>query len=150
MQGRTDGDHRLKGGGDTRRAADGSGDPSCAEVRRQADASPEWKQRGRTDGAARGTTARLADTMADAGMVRARLLRAVDRQARLVDRRLTGGEATIDERDARILGHLAKTLGTLMEIGEGGRTSKDREPPDRDDAEDRLAERIRRWARGGA
>jgi len=98
---------------------------------------------------ARATTARLADTMADAGMVRARLLRAIDRQVRIVDARLTGAEAEIDERDSRILGHLAKTLGMLMEIGEGGRTSKDREPPDRDDPEDRLAERIKKWARGG-
>ena len=111
---------------------------------------------GRAPAASRGKTgrssaprARLASTMADAGLVQARLLRAIDRQVRLVDAGLAGSDAVLDERDARILGHLAKTLGTLMEIGEGGKTSKDKEPPDRDDAEERLAERIKRWARGG-
>lgn len=92
---------------------------------------------------------RYARTMADAGKVRARLLGAIDRQVGMIDARLMDEGTEIEERDSRILANLAKTLSTLMEIEEGGKTSKDREPPERDDAEDRLAERIKRWARGG-
>lgn len=93
---------------------------------------------------------RALTRMTDPEKVRKRLLRAIDRQVRMVDARLAGDGAEIEERDSRILANLAKTLSTLMEIGEGGRTSKDREAPDRDDAEHRLAERIETWARGGA
>ncbi|MCB1501923.1 MAG: hypothetical protein KDK07_19425 [Bauldia sp.] len=82
---------------------------------------------------------------------RARLLSAVNRQIALVEKRLGRRGATVEERDARILGHLARTLGALKQIGEGGTTSKEAEPPDRDEEADaRLAERIRKWARGEA
>lgn len=90
-----------------------------------------------------------AKTMADAGKVRARLLGAIDRQVGMIDARPMDEGTEIEERDSRILANLAKTLSTLMEIEEGGKTSKDRELPERDDAEERLAERIKRWARGG-
>jgi hypothetical protein len=91
---------------------------------------------------------RLAADIADVGMVRSRLLRAVDRQIDKVDGRLKKKGAVVEEKDSRILGHLAKTLSALMEMGEGGKTSRDAEPPDRGDVEERLAERIKRWARG--
>jgi transposase-like protein len=101
--------------------------------------------------AAGGKTAgmrRLANSMADAGMVQARILRAVDRQIGKVDARLRKKGAEVEERDSRILGNLAKTLGALMDIGSGGTTPKDMERPNRAEVEARLADRIRRWARG--
>ena len=91
---------------------------------------------------------RLANSMADAGMVQARILRAVDRQIGKVDGRMRKNGAEVEERDSRILGNLAKTLGALMQIGEGGTTSREVERPNRAEVEARLAERIRRWARG--
>ena len=91
---------------------------------------------------------RLASAIADAGMVQARLLRAVDRQIGKVDGRLKKKDAEVDEKDSRILGHLAKTLGALMQMGEGGKTSNHAEPADRGDVDERLAERIKKWARG--
>jgi transposase-like protein len=100
-----------------------------------------------SDGGAAGMR-RLANSMADAGMVQARILRAVDRQIGKIDARLRKKGAEIEERDARILGNLAKTLGALTEIGSGGTTSKEMERPNRAEVEARLAERIRRWARG--
>jgi hypothetical protein len=82
-------------------------------------------------------------------IVRARLLDAVDRQLGLVAKRLSGKGADVEERDSRILGNLAKTLGVLIEIGGGGKTTKDAETPTRgEDVERRLAERIKAWARG--
>ena len=70
----------------------------------------------------------------------------------MIERRLSGDGAEVEERDSRILGNLAKTLSTLVEIGEGGTSTKDnpkhREPTDRGDAEARLARRIEAWARG--
>lgn len=93
--------------------------------------------------------ARLASSMADAGIVQARILRAVDRQVGKIHMRIRKKGADIEERDSRILGNLAKTLGTLMQIGTGGKTSNQAEPPDRDeDVEAQLAERIKKWARG--
>jgi hypothetical protein len=100
------------------------------------------------DGSAAGMP-RLASSMADAGLVQARILRAVDRQIGKIHMRLRKRGADIEERDSRILGNLAKTLGTLMQIGTGGTPSNQAEPPDRDeDVEARLAERIKKWARG--
>ena len=99
------------------------------------------------DGGAAGMR-RLANSMADAGMVQARILRAVDRQIGKIDARLRKNGAEIEERDARIRGNLAKTLGALMDIGSGGTTSNHAEPPDRGDVDERLAERIKKWARG--
>ncbi len=76
---------------------------------------------------ASGSPRRLPTT----AMVRARLLRAVDRQIDKVDARLRKKGAVVEEKDSRILGNLAKTLSALMQIGEGGTTSKDAEPPNR-------------------
>lgn len=84
----------------------------------------------------------------DVDMAKARLVSAVSRQIELVEKRLDGPRAKVEEKDSRILGHLAKTLGTLMQMGSGGTTSNHAEPPDRGDVDERLAERIKRWARG--
>lgn len=81
---------------------------------------------------------------------RRQMLRAVQRQVRMIDQRLSGEGAEVEERDSRILANLAKTLVTLLEIGAGGTGTKDKEPTDRGDAEARLAERVSAWARGGS
>jgi hypothetical protein len=82
------------------------------------------------------------------------MLGAVARQVDIIETRLASAGAEVEERDSRILGNLAKTLATLLEIGEGGTRTKDnpkdREPTDRGDAEARLAERLKAWARGGS
>jgi len=78
-----------------------------------------------------------------------RLVGVLDRQIELVEKRLRRKGAEVEEKDARILGNLAKTLGALMQIGEGPRTTKDAETPTRgEDVDRRLAERIKAWARG--
>jgi len=107
--------------------------------------APRAGQRGQgTPGGKRG----LARTMADAEAVRERILRAIDRQVGKIEARLRKPGAALEDRDSRVLGELAKSLNTLMQTGEGGRSSKPMEPPHRDDVEDRLAERIKKWARG--
>jgi hypothetical protein len=68
----------------------------------------------------------------------------------MIDKRVSGEGAEVEERDSRILANLAKTLVTLLEIGAGGTGTKDKEPTDRGDAEARLAERVSAWARGGS
>jgi hypothetical protein len=83
-----------------------------------------------------------------AQLVRARLLQAVIRQVEKVDGRLRKKGTEVDEKDSRILGNLAKTLATLMQMGACGKTSNDAEPADRGDVDERLAERVKRWARG--
>jgi hypothetical protein len=83
------------------------------------------------------------------GIAKVRLVSAVNRQIELVEKRLEGKNAKVEEKDSRILGNLAKTLGTLIEIGERGKPSNDAEPTSRgEDVERRLAERIKAWARG--
>jgi len=84
----------------------------------------------------------------DIAVARARLVSALDRQIDRLDARLRQRVGDVEEKDSRILGNLAKTLATLMQMGTGGTTSKDAEPADRGDVDQRLAERIKRWARG--
>jgi hypothetical protein len=88
---------------------------------------------------------RLAATIADAGLVTARLLRAVDRQIGKIETRLKKKGAMVEEKDARILGHLGRTLATLMAL-ENGASAKEPEPADRAELTARLADRIARWA----
>lgn len=91
----------------------------------------------------------LATTIADAGAVTARLLRSVDRQIRKIDGRLMKRGSEIEEKDSRILGHLARTLATLMALDrDGGATAKEPERVDRDELNADLARRIARWAEG--
>jgi hypothetical protein len=91
---------------------------------------------------------RLARTIADGETVAARLLRVVDRQVGNMDARLRRRRgAAIDEKDARLLVHLAKTLQTIMALGrDGGAGAK--EPADRDHLDADLARRIALWAEG--
>jgi hypothetical protein len=95
------------------------------------------------------TRRRLAATIDDAGSVKVRLLRAVDRQIGKIETRLRKRGADIEDRDSRILGNLAKTLATLMAIGEGDATAREAEPVNREELEADLARRIKRWAEGG-
>ena len=75
---------------------------------------------------------KLATTLADAGAVSARLLRAVDRQIGMIDTRLRKKGADVEEKDARMLGLLAKTLATLIALDrDDGATAKEPEPADR-------------------
>lgn len=112
-------------------------DEASGVKRTQADAKPKQMPRVR----------------ATPDAVRRKMLRALAHQVRIIDLRLMADGAEIEERDSRILGNLAKTLATLVEIGEGGTgkkdNPKDREPTDRGDAEARLAAKIDAWARGG-
>lgn len=90
---------------------------------------------------------RLAKALDDGGTVAARLLRVVDRQIGTIDKRLRRKGAVIDEKDARLLVHLAKTLQTIMALGrDGGAGSK--ETADRDEPDADLARRIAVWAEG--
>jgi hypothetical protein len=95
----------------------------------------------------RPTGPRLARTIDDGEAVTARLLRVVDRQIHTIDTRLRRKGAMIDEKDARLLVHLAKTLQTIMALGrDGGAGTK--EPAERDQVDADLARRIALWAEG--
>lgn len=131
-------DDAAPGGADMMHAPDQGGAPAAAAKPAPAAAKPRRTTRARATPEA----------------VRRQMLRALARQVQSIDQRLMGDGAEVEERDSRILGNFAKTLATLVEIGEGGARTKnnpkDREPTDRGDAEARLAERIEAWARGGA
>jgi hypothetical protein len=95
----------------------------------------------------RPTGPRLARTIGDGEAVTARLLRVVDRQIGNIDVQLRRRGAVIDEKDARLLVHLAKTLQTIMALGrDGGAGTK--EPAERDQVDADLARRIALWAEG--
>ena len=92
----------------------------------------------------------LAATIDDAGAVMGRVLRAVDRQVRMIETRLKKRGAAIEEKDARILGTLAKTLATLMALErDDGATTRETEPVDRVQYRAELARRIAAWAEEG-
>jgi hypothetical protein len=92
----------------------------------------------------------LATTIADAGAVTARLLRSVDRQIRKIDGRLMKRGSEIEEKDSRILGHLARTLATLMALDrDGGATAKEPERVDRDAIRESLKRRLLAWTGEG-
>lgn len=88
---------------------------------------------------------------ASARAVMRRLVCAVDRQIDMIEARLKDPRAEIEERDARILGALAKTLQTLMALDrDDGAKSHAPEPVDRDELNAGLARRIARWAESRA
>jgi hypothetical protein len=92
---------------------------------------------------------RLASTLGDAETVMGRIVRAVDRQLGKVETRLGRKGSDIEEKDARILGTLAKTLATLMALErDGGAKARETEPVDREQLNADLARRIARWAEG--
>jgi len=97
--------------------------------------------------AGRANPGRVRKTPNPVETARRQMLRVVQRQVRMIEKRLSGDGAEVEERDSRILANLAKTLVTLLEIGEGGMRTKDKEQTDRGDAEARLAERLNAWAR---
>ena len=68
----------------------------------------------------------------------------------MIDRRLRKKDALIEEKDARILTGLAKTLATLMALEtDDGATARKPEPADRGELQAELARRIRQWAEEG-
>ncbi len=100
-----------------------------------------------TRGEASATGRRLAASLDDAGAVMGRLIGAVDRQVAMIEQRLRKQGAALEEKDARILGNLAKTLATLMALERDGGAKPDRaEPPDRGHFRAILAQRIAAWA----
>jgi len=108
---------------------------------RRPEGAPIAAQRARPAGR------RLAKTIDDGEAVTARLLRVVDRQINTIDTRLRRRGTVIDEKDARLLVHLAKTLQTIMALGrDGGAGTK--ESADRDEPDADLARRIALWAEG--
>lgn len=93
---------------------------------------------------------RLAGTLDDAGAVMGRLIRAVDRQLWMIENRLKKRGAAIEEKDARILATLARTLTTLMALERDGGAKPDQtEAVNRADYRTDLARRIAAWADEG-
>ncbi|MCB1495653.1 MAG: hypothetical protein KDJ86_07705, partial [Bauldia sp.] len=93
---------------------------------------------------------RLATSLDDAGSVMGRLIGAVDRQVAMIETRLRKQGAAVEEKDARILGNLAKTLATLMALERDGGAKPDRaEPSDRGQFRAELARKIAAWAAEG-
>jgi len=81
--------------------------------------------------------------------VMGRLITAVDRQLGKIETRLRKRGAEPEEKDARILGNLAKTLATLMALErDGGAKATQTEPVDRGEFRVELARRIAAWADG--
>jgi hypothetical protein len=119
-----------------------------------------YKEQGwtRPKGAAKSTTgsqarprSRLPLSFVDAGAVKVRLLRAVDRQIQKIDARTRKKGASVEEKDARTLGTLAKTLETLMALErDGGAKAETPEPIDREEIRAAVARRIAQWAGEGA
>jgi hypothetical protein len=88
--------------------------------------------------------------MADAEVVKARLLRAVDRQIDKIEQRVRKKDASVDEKEARTLGTLAKTLQTLIALDRDAGAQPDQpEPLDRDELRAALARRLSIWAEQG-
>ena len=82
----------------------------------------------------------------------AQLYRACDRQLKSLETqvvRLARSGGGLEEKDVRMLGQMAKTLGTLMALDrDDGAKLQDAEPVDRDKLNAELARRIARWAEG--
>jgi hypothetical protein len=101
----------------------------------------------RHGGVAKGSRG-LARDHSDAEKVQGRLLRAVDRQTLKIEHRLAKAGAAIEEKDARVLVHLARTLGILMALDRGHGATAEPERQSRDDEDRELARRIAEWAQG--
>jgi hypothetical protein len=100
----------------------------------------------RHGGVAKGSRV-LARDFSDAGKVKGRLLRAVDRHTLKIETKLGKPGAKLEEKDARVLVHLARTLGILMALDRGhGAAEPERRNRDEEDRE--LARRIAEWAQG--
>lgn len=89
---------------------------------------------------------RRVTSFAQVRTVRLRLLRAVDLQVTQIAARMAADKTAVDERDARALAALAKTLETLMALErDDKKTIKKTEPVDRGDIRAALERRIARW-----
>jgi len=100
----------------------------------------------RHGGVAKGSRV-LARDFSDAEKVRGRLLRAVDRQTLKIETKLGKPGAAIEEKDARVLVHLARTLATLMAL-DRGHGAAEPERRNREERDEELARRIAAWAEG--
>ena len=80
-----------------------------------------------------------------------RLYRVFDRQTSDLEARAARPDTTTDEKDARALSVLAKTLETLIALDrDDGAKTAEPEPADRERYNAELARRIKEWAeRGG-
>ncbi len=80
----------------------------------------------------------------------AKLYRAFEHQVAEMESRLARTGSELEEKDARTLGTLARTLGTLIALErDEGAKAKETEQSDNDDLRAELARRIKRWADGG-
>jgi hypothetical protein len=84
----------------------------------------------------------------------ARLYGVFDRQLKDVESRAANAAGTTEEKDARTLGTLARTLGTLIALETGGERDEGApadapEPYDPDEIRARLAQRLRGWTEEG-
>jgi hypothetical protein len=77
-----------------------------------------------------------------------RLYRAFGRQIADVEARAFNPRIKTEEKDARTLGTLVRTLATLMALERDGATAKEPERVDRGKLNAELARRIARWAEG--
>ena len=92
---------------------------------------------------------RLARSLDDFDQVAGRLLRVVDRQINLIEQRMRSGRPSVDEKDARTLGALAKALETVHSLGrQRGKDQRTEGPVDRSALKADLARRIAAWAEG--
>ncbi len=83
------------------------------------------------------------------GRLMSRLYRVYGRQLATLEKR-AGKNATTDEKDARTLSVLAKTLETLIALDrDDGAKTAEPEPADRDRLNADLARRIKEWAERG-
>lgn len=91
-----------------------------------------------------------ADFAAQREKLMARLYRALGRQLEAIERRgREGNDGDMTEKDARALGHIAKTIDTLSTLDrDDGGMRQEPESFDRGTVEADLAEKIRRWAAG--
>lgn len=132
----------------------------CADLGIRPNVLTEWKYREgwvRPEGAPKppvlsGVVAGRRSADAEVNFERRRALidklyQLCARQAVQIERRLKQKEP--DEKDARVLGTLARTLDTLMALDrDNGPKADTPEPIDRDAANADLARRITRWAEG--
>jgi hypothetical protein len=105
--------------------------------------APEAPQVG---GANAGTAADRKDKLVT------RLFGVFDRQLMDIESRARTPGATTEEKDARVLGTLARTLGTLMALGRGDGDQPDdpeAEAVDPDEIRARIAQRLFGMAKGG-
>lgn len=77
-----------------------------------------------------------------------RLYRTFARQIADLEARAFNPKIKTEEKDARTLGTLARTLATLMALERDGATAKEPERVDRGKLNAELARRIARWAEG--